>query len=80
MIEPSVRHRRTVKYTEPVYEAGVWVGRRVLECEVDVIVNLDWILSHMGHKACRNRSGQSVDGGVTVRRFGSPRPLGEDRT
>lgn len=85
MNETTIRWQATITYREPIYEqipvtegTGTYsrqIGVRIMECTVDIEIDLASIARQLGTRAATNRSGKSVDGHVKVKRVAPPKEL-----
>jgi hypothetical protein len=83
------RERRTITYKQSIMEPfppdsgfkGLrTVGRRTMECVVEVILDVDTAAAAMGSNACRSKGGSCRDGVTQVKRIGTPKEIGREMT
>lgn len=73
------QERRTIEYDEPIYDANQsYLGKRRMRCNILITIDLDAIAITLGRKACRSKSGKSMDGKVLVKRVGHPTTLSKE--
>lgn len=84
------QRRATVHWTEPITErvpitsppgatgfSTETLGERMMECAVEIEIDLDTLIRLMGKRAGMNKTGrcQGLDGKVKVKRVGKPREV-----